>query len=72
MKCEIGKCNDSKEMYKSEVQMQSYCFANLILIIFSAVRRLSTQNAYRETVQRTFTFFQLKRYSFLIDCVYKD
>ena len=65
MKCEIGKCNDSKEMYKSEVHMQSCCFANLILFIFFfrpfSFRRLSSQNAYRETVQWTFTFFQLKK-----------
>ena len=59
MKCEIEKSNDSKEMYKSEVHMQSSCFANLILIFFSPF------SLRRETVQWRFTFFQLKkRYSF--------
>ena len=73
MKCEIGKCNDSKEMYKSEVHMQSCCFANLIPIFFfsrSRCRRLSSQNTYRETIQRKFTFMSVKKKWYFFKAVF--
>ena len=44
--------------------MQSCCFANLIPIFFfsrSRCRRLSSQNTYRETIERKFTFMSVKK-----------